>query len=306
MRIVYLHQYFRTPQQIGGTRSWEFSRRLAANGHEVHVVTSDTERPNAGPQWRVTDEDGVTVHWTSVQYSNSMGLRRRARAFAAFARRAAARAAVLPQDLVFATSTPLTIAIPGAYAARRNGVPMVFEVRDLWPELPIALGGLRSRPLKSAAWRLEAWAYRQSAHVIALSPGMAANIERRFPSKPITIIPNACDVEFFAGTEDSGKELRGRLPWLGDRQLILYAGTIGKANHTVYLPRVARALRAIGIDTQIVVLGSGGQAPQLRSEAADLGVLDQNFHIIDAVAKAEVPAWLAACDVSISTLGSDP
>ena len=39
------------------------------------------------------------------------------------------------QDLVFATSTPLTIAIPGVYSAKRAKVAMVLEVRDLWPEL---------------------------------------------------------------------------------------------------------------------------------------------------------------------------
>ena len=41
MRIVYLHQYFVTPEMIGGSRSYEMARRLVAAGHEVHMVTSD-------------------------------------------------------------------------------------------------------------------------------------------------------------------------------------------------------------------------------------------------------------------------
>ena len=40
MKILYLHQYFNTPQMAGSTRSYEMARRWVAQGHTVHVVTT--------------------------------------------------------------------------------------------------------------------------------------------------------------------------------------------------------------------------------------------------------------------------
>ena len=109
---------------------------------------------NCRKGWFTTHESGMRVHWLPVRYSNHMTYLARMLAFFKFAIRAAGRARQIRGDVVFATSTPLTIAIPAVYAARRCGIPMVFEVRDLWPELPIAVGALR---IPSCALRRELW-----------------------------------------------------------------------------------------------------------------------------------------------------
>src|SRR5438105_2807505 len=176
MRIVYLHQYFVTPDMAGGSRSYEMARRLVAAGHEVHMVTSDQRPQPAKARWREALHAGIHVHWTPIPYDNVMGYGRRIRAFLAFAWRAAHKAAALRGDVVFATSTPLTIAIPAVYAAWRSRAPMVFEVRDLWPAVPIAIGAIRNPLIKWAALRLERFAYRHAARVVALAPGMRGEI----------------------------------------------------------------------------------------------------------------------------------
>lgn len=133
MNIVYLHQYFSAPSEPGGSRSYEFARRLVAHGHIVHMITTlqhDTENLLG---WQESVVDGIHVHAIPVPYANAMPSHQRIAAFFRFAYHAARRAARLQPDVVFATSTPLTIALPGAYAARRCRAPMVFEVRDLWP-----------------------------------------------------------------------------------------------------------------------------------------------------------------------------
>ena len=109
MRVIYLHQYFNTPDMTGGTRSFEIGRRLVAAGHRVEMITSWQE-PSAAKQWFTTEAGGMRVHWMPVAYSNDMAYRSRVQAFATFARGAARRAAGLDGDVVFATSTPLTIA----------------------------------------------------------------------------------------------------------------------------------------------------------------------------------------------------
>lgn len=307
MRITYIHQYFKTPGMAGGTRSYEFARRLVERGHEVHMITADP----AGVRTRISTEAGIVVHWLPVAYDNTMSYQRRILAFLGFVGRAAVVAGRLRHDLVFATSTPLTVAIPGVYAALRRRVPMVFEVRDLWPEVPIAMGALPWPAARWAAHRLESWAYRRSAHVVTVSQGIAESIRRRFPAVPVTVVPNGADRELFADADRAGAELRRTTPWLGDRPMVLYAGTVGVANGVEYLVRMAARLAETDPEVRFVIVGDGRMRDLVRALASELGVLNRNLFLLDPVAKAEVVAWYAACDlatcltVDIPELSSD-
>ena len=236
--MVYLHQYFNTPAMQGGTRSYEMARRLVAAGHEVHMVTSDRERSGAPYQ---TDEAGINVTWIPVAYSNTMGALSRIRAFADFAWKSSRIAAKIDGDIVFATSTPLTIAIPGVYASKRRKIPMVFEVRDLWPEMPIAMSVLRDPVSKFLARKLERFAYRNSAHIVALSPGMKEGVVKQgYPESRVSVIPNGCDTEEFDVDPARGLAFRAQYDWLQDRPLVVYVGTIGAVNGVSYLADLAR------------------------------------------------------------------
>ncbi len=302
MRIVYLHQYFNTPDMSGGTRSYEMARRLVAAGHEVHMVTSqrDGQFVNSS-EWVETEEAGIRVHWTPVPYSNRMGYRERIRAFLAFAWRSARQAARLGGDVVFATSTPLTIALPAVYAARKNRIPMVFEVRDLWPELPIAVGALKGfLPVTGARW-LERFAYRNATRIVALSPGMKEGVlATGYPSERVSVIPNSSDLDLFYVGPEAGEAVRQRYDWLGKRPLVIYAGTMGLINGVDYLARVAAVARSIDPDVRFLVIGSGKQEAEVRQAAQELGVFERNFFMLGNVPKREMPGWLSASDIALS------
>ncbi len=149
----------------GGTRSFEIARRLVAYGHKVHMITSD-RRSTFTRRWYRTNEHGIQVHWLPVPYENAMPYHVRIRAFLRYAVNAGLYAGQFEADLVYATSTPLTIALPAIYLAKRRNIPMVFEVRDLWPELPIAVGAIKGPLIFPARW-LERIAYYNSAYIIA-------------------------------------------------------------------------------------------------------------------------------------------
>jgi glycosyltransferase involved in cell wall biosynthesis len=308
VKITYIHQYFRTPEMNGGTRSYEFARRLVDEGHTVNVITSDTEPAAApdSPPWRTTIERGATVHWASIPYGNTMTYRRRASAFGRFARVARQRAATLETNLVFATSTPLTVAIPGIKAARAAKVPFVLEVRDVWPEVPIALNALPTPVLRTAARRLETWAYRNAAHVVALSPDMATSIRKRHPETAVTVIPNACDTDLFDEADIAGKALRAATPWLGDQPMILYAGTLGMVNGCSYLIHMAIRLRQIAPGVRIVLVGAGREAETVRRLAADNDMLNDTVFMPGPVSKKDVAAWFGAADLTCSTVINVP
>jgi pyridoxal phosphate-dependent aminotransferase EpsN len=306
VRIVYLHQYYSTA--IGGTRSYEMARRLVALGHEVHIVTSDTGPvPGRAPGWHATTESGIQVHSLPVPYSNWMGYGARIRAFLRFAWAASWKAASLGGDVVYATSTPLTIALPAIYAARKNRIPMVFEVRDLWPEAPIALGVLKSKATIAAARWLERVAYRHAAHVVALSPTMRAGIVATgYPQDRVTVVPNGCDDSVFDIGPEPGRSIRQQHAWLGDRPLVVYTGAVGRVNGVLYLARVASEARRADPELRFVVIGDGRETDVVREAAEQLGVLGQNFFMLPPVPKSEVARWLSAADIATSLVVDVP
>lgn len=301
MKILYLHQYFNTPSMSGGTRSYEMARRLVAQGHEVHMITSRRDNDGQGGGWEVTDVEGIHVHWLPVPYSNRMSYSRRIRAFFSFAAKSALRAAAVGGDIVFATSTPLTIAVPAVYAARRCKIPMVFEVRDLWPELPIAIGALRGNVSIALARSLERFAYRNSKAIVALSPGMRDGVvETGYPAAQVTVIPNSCDLDIFRVPENMGDAFRQRYAWLQDRPLVVYSGTLGKINGVAYLAEVAAAAKSLDPEVRFLVIGEGAELELVTQTARDLGVLDENFFLLPPLPKREIPAVLSAADLATS------
>jgi len=304
MKIIYLHQYFNTPSMAGGTRSYEMARRLVERGHEVHMVTSRCDGDASGRHergWTETDEAGIRVHWCSVPYSNHMSYRRRIGAFLKFSRLAAHKAATLRGDVVFATSTPLTIALPGVYAARRRSIPMVFEVRDLWPEMPIAVGALKSPLTIAAARRLERFAYRNAAQIVALSPGMKEGVVATgYPAENVTVIPNGCDLSMFRVPKETGVDFRYRQKWLRDRPLVVYTGTLGTINGVEYLARLAAAVRHRDVGIRFLVIGSGREEEKVQQTARRLRVLGRNFFMWPSLSKSQIPAVLSAADMAAS------
>jgi len=298
MKILYLHQYFNTPSMSGGTRSYEMARRLVAMGHEVNMVTS----------WRDVDgrkrpfhtiEAGIKVHWLPVAYSNRMGFNKRLLAFFKFAFASSQKALSLDSDIIFATSTPLTIALPAVFASMRRKIPMVFEVRDLWPEMPIAIGALTNPLLVSASRALEVWAYRNAVSVVALSPGMKNGVVRTgYPSSRVAVIPNSCDNGDFASNPVASQRSRAARSWLGDKPLLIYAGTFGRVNGVGYAVSLAKELLVMGSNIRILLIGDGAERDTVVEMARQLGVLDVNLFFEKSVSKTEISSLFSASTMS--------
>ena len=301
MKIIYFHQYFNTPAMSGGTRSYEMARRLVNMGHEVCMITSWRGDCHTS-DWFVTNEDGITVHWFPVTYSNSFSNLQRILAFVKFMVAATRRCWSMNADLVFATSTPLTIAIPGYVTSKKLSIPMVFEVRDLWPILPIAIGSLKNRFLCWLAYKLERFAYFNSSQVIALSDGMKDGIiASGYDRQKVHVIPNSCDLELFSISYDDEASSRFRaendIP--RNAKLIVYCGTFGRINGVDYLVNLANSLDDIP-DLYFLAIGKGAEFNNVIKLAEARGVLNKNFLILPSVSKAEMPSVLAAADMATS------
>jgi len=302
MRIIYLHQYFNTPEMPGGSRSYEMARRLVKKGHEVHMITSWRES-GKGKNWFETNENGIRVHWIPVTYSNHMGYAQRIKSFFKFAFKSAQKAKKIKADIIFATSTPLTIAFPAIYASKRQKIPMIFEVRDLWPKIPIAIGAIKNPIVKKASYWIEKWAYKNSEAVVALSPGMKEGIiNAGYDHHRIATIPNSCDNDFFNNNPDSAFIFRQQREWLKDRPLLLYSGTFGKINGVSYLVELANYLKDIAPEVRILLVGDGVERSKVYEKAKEAEVLEKNLFIENKVSRTEIPAILSAADISSSVV----
>lgn len=272
MRVLYFHQHFGTPQGSTGTRSYEFARALIARGHRVTMVCgayalSGVTLPfDAHNGWSRGDVDGIDVIALPLPYSNRDGLAKRTWLFLKFAWRSAWLALREDYDLLFATSTPLTAGIPGVVMKLcGRGKPFVFEVRDLWPELPKALG-MKNPLLLSGMSALEWLSYRTADGCIGLSPGIVEGIRRRSqPDKPVAMIPNGCDLELFRPGRREELVLEGIAP--GDF-VAAFTGAHGIANGLDAVLDAANELQRRGRDDiKLVFIGDGREKDRLQQRA---------------------------------------
>src|SRR5690606_20121096 len=207
----------------------------------------------------------------------------------------------IPADIVFATSTPLTIAIPAVLGARKQKIPMVFEVRDLWPEVPIAMGILKKPYQIFIAKRLEKWAYKNSAHVVALSPGMKDGIVATgYPESGVSVIPNSCDNLLFEIDNEKFEKFIQDNTWLPKGKVIIYTGTFGIVNDVGVTIELAKELKKRNSDIKVLLLGDGAEYEKVYQKALDENVLNQSLYIRKQVPKNEIPCYLKYASMASS------
>ncbi|HEU0018839.1 MAG TPA: glycosyltransferase family 4 protein [Thermoleophilaceae bacterium] len=295
VRILYLHQFFMTRDGTGGTRSYEFARRLVDAGHEVTMVTAGDGGGRRVDGIRVVEARGGYgdyVRATGVSYP------RRLLAFVRFALTATVAALRGPRpDVVFATSPPLTMALPALVAARRWRAPMVFEVRDLWPEAPIQMGALSSPLAQRVARWVEHAVYRSATEIVALSPGMLDGIvDAGVEPERVALIPNASDLDLFSPDLDPG-DLRDRLGIAADDFVCAYFGTMGEANDLTQVVEAAALIEhGDGRRVAFVLQGDGKRREALEADVRRRGLRNVVFAPAgDKLAAARLAAASDAC-----------
>ena len=258
MKVLYIHQYFRTPDEGGAIRSYYLAKGMVDNGIEVELITSHNK-----PYEEVKLIEGIKVHYLPVFYDNDLGFAKRVIAFYKFMRLVRKKAREIKKiDVCYATSTPLTIGLSALKIKRELGIPYYFEVRDLWPEAPVQLGVIKNRFIKSYLERLEKRVYKNADKIIALSPGIKEQIEKSQPNKKVEVIPNMSDVEFFK-PEVKAPELE-ELFDVKDKMVVSYFGAIGAANHLEYLLAAANASQKAKLPVVFFIIGVGSQTDKLK------------------------------------------
>ncbi len=284
------------------------AKRLTANGHEVTFVTSSAylmQEYTFSKGWNYLEIEGIKLHILHLPYSNKDAFVKRILKFLRFSYASTIKALQVPVDVVFATSTPLTIAIPGLIHSKLKKVPMVFEVRDLWPELPVAVGAIKNPVIIKLAQWFEKYTYLNSTKLIGLSPGMCEGILKHgVASEDVYLATNSCDVSLFNVESTVGeKYIKSRLPFLRARKLVVYTGTFGLINDVNYLVDLAAAMKKIDRNICFVAAGDGMQKEAIIQKAKSRNVYEENLYFLDPVPKTEIVSLLSAADLSLSLFG---
>lgn len=296
MKVLYIHQHFSTPLGAAPARSFAMARALADAGHAVTVATGASAGCVSGLPDGVAEgaiDAGFRVARFAVPYGNAMGTAARATAFLRFAA-AVAPLALKPWDAIVASSTPPTVALPALLAQRLRGTPFLYEIRDPWPELLLAMGALRRGPAAAALGAISSAACRAAAGVIALSEGMAdIAIARGADPRVVQVIPNGCDLDQF-GPHVAPWRPVGVAP---DEFLAVYAGAMGRANGLDALLDAARLLHAQGnTRVRIVLAGDGAERARLAAAAPP------TMMVLPPMPRTRVAGLLAGADAALLCL----
>lgn len=308
MRLLYIHQHFATPQGAGGIRSYQMARRLIGRGHSVTMLCGrgvDGQSGLTGPfengirRGTVDDIDVVEV---DLVYSNEDSFAKRTRTFIQFMFRTSRLVFTENYDLLFATTTPLTVGVPGILGRWFRRKPFVFEVRDLWPELPRAMGVIRNPLVLGAMSILEWLSYRSAHRLIGLSPGIVEGIAHRgVANERIASVPNGCDIGIFSADAT---------PWqpdgVDDTDLVaVFTGAHGLANGLDSVLDAAAILKQRGRqDIKLLLIGNGMCKPMLQDRAAREGL--SNVLFLDPVRKTQLVGLLKRADVGLQVLANVP
>ena len=302
MHILYMVQYFNTPDDPGGSRAYEFAQRWAAAGHKVTLLAGNLNHKTLSTitSPTVTPAGVAVVRVRTYNRIRGSYLRRIAN-FLSFAVGATLRATAIRRvDVVYASSTPFTTGVAGLIVSLIKRVQFVFEIRDLWPESAVVAGVLKRGLLVRIIESAERFLYARADTLVALTAGIQKGIiERGGAAGKVVLVPNGMD------------------DWMVDMPLLPIANFPLDTNHNFVCTYVGALGRWNGLETileaakiledsrvRFLIVGDGDHRDELRRQAATLGLTNVVFH--GPIPKKQVLGYLAASHVCVLCTWSHP
>ncbi len=317
MRILYLSQYF--PPEVGATqtRAYEMAQGLLRAGHQVTMLTEVPNHPEGvirpeyrGKFWTRAPLDGIDVIRVWVKTAPAKTFKTRMTFYLSYMLNALLAGLLLARgryDVIYATSPPLFVGGAALALSRLRRIPLVFEVRDLWPESAVALGELHNPRFIRWAAALEEACYRRARRIVVVTAGMRARlIERGIPAAKLALIPNGTNTEMFTpGPIDLG--LRRSLDIAPEAFVVAYTGLHGLIHGMDVILDAAQQFLTEGIDERqllFLLVGDGVRKAHLveTAEARQL----TNVRFLPMQPEAELPPLIRLADVGLATIANVP
>ncbi|MBU3659564.1 MAG: glycosyltransferase family 4 protein [Flavobacteriales bacterium] len=311
MKILLIHQYFLEENDPGGSRWNEISKVWTDLGHEVTVVSgmmhangNEKLKEYKGKYFVKKQQGKVNVLRCHVSESYNKGFAGRLWGYFSFMFSSLWGGLFYVKgkfDIVIVTSPPLFVGFSGYLISRFKRIPLVFEIRDLWPESAIDTGVLTNKLIINLAFRFEKFIYKKSKLINVLTPAFYETLKtvKGVSVEKLIMIPNAADFSLSEKllNEFDSSEFRKFLGIEG-KFVITYVGAHGVANHLQQVLEAGKKLE----DTNVLFLliGQGMEKEKLKKMASDMNV--KNVRFIDPVPKEEVFKYILASDMGASIL----
>lgn len=320
MRILFFSHYYSPEGNAPATRVSALAERWAAAGHEVTVVTCAPNVPNGvvyeGYRNRKTVETlrGVKVVRVKTYIAANKGAVKRMFNFVSYFFSALWTALRLPKpDVAIATSPQIFCGYAGVWYKRLRRVPLVMEIRDIWPESMGAVGANIPKPAYWALERIERAMYRACSLLVTVGEGYKVRlVEKGVPEDKIAIVMNGTDLAVYK-PQPKNEELLEKYG-LKDTFVVSYIGTVGMAcGLEVVLEAAEKIRRELGAGelnpTQkltnpqtrklptFVIVGDGAHREKLEEEAKKRGL--ENVVFTGRQPKEMMPDWINSSDASL-------
>ena len=264
LKILILHQHFKSPQSGGAIRSYYLAKALVERGHRAVVITTHNEK-----EYRHENLEGIEVHYLPVAYDNRFQFYARSWSFIKYLFGAIRLAGKFKDfNYCYAISVPLTIGIAAMRIKSRYKIPFIFEVGDLWPDAPVQMGVINNFFLKQSLYSLERLIYKNAHALVALSPSIKDAIDKKVPGKNIYMVPNMADTSFYK-LEAKHADLEEKFDVTG-KLVVSYIGALGVANGLDYFLECARASQKAELPVRFIICGDGAMSDHLKKISQQL------------------------------------
>ncbi|HNU43522.1 MAG TPA: glycosyltransferase family 4 protein, partial [Cyclobacteriaceae bacterium] len=266
MKVLILHQHYKTPATGGAIRSYYLAKALADKGVTTVVITAHNEK-----FYKQEITDGIEVHYLPIAYDNRFGFFARSWSFLKYVRASVTLAhRFRDADYCYAISVPLTVGLAALWIKMRYKIPYIFEVGDLWPEAPVQLGFIKNIVFAQSLYALEKRIYKSAKSIVALSPSIQTAIEKKVPGKTVHLIPNMADCDFYKPEKkDAVLEVQFAVQ---NKLVVSYIGALGVANGLDYFLECVNATRKAQLPVHFFMCGDGAELERLKGHAQSLGL----------------------------------
>jgi len=316
VKILYISQYFPPEMGAPAARASELARHWVEAGHEVSVLTGFPNHPTGvvPPEWRprlrrlIYREkfSGANIYRTWLWPLPNRKSHERMRNYASFCISAALRGLTLPRpDVVIASSPQLLVGLSGWWLGFIRDIPLVFEVRDLWPESLIAVGAADAHSLLHRTLAaISKFLYRRSQRIVVVSPAFKQHLIEhcRVPAEKIDIVENGVETDLFAPAPESVVTKVRQSFSLESKFVVSYIGTIGNAHGLETLLDAAAQLKN-NPEVIFLIVGEGAEKDRIKALALSRSLTNVRF--LDQQAREDIPAFISASDACLVLLKKD-
>ena len=312
MNITIISHYFYPEIGAPSARLKEMADAWVSEGHQVSVITNFPNHPTGiihpgykGQKFMIEWIEGLKIIRCRTFATPNAGFLKKIISHLIFMFNSVAQGIkhVKKSDVIIASSPTLFCVVSAWFISRRQKVPYIFEVRDLWPAIFVELGTLKNSIIINILEKLELFLYHKSAAVVTVTQSFAQNIiTRGIDNNKVHFIPNGVDLTRFYPDQECGSLLRKQL-FLQDKFIMLYIGAHG-ISHGLSSILAAAKLLYKQKNIHFLFVGEGAEKDKLLKLARDMQL--KNITFLSGQPKNEMRSFYNLADACLVPLRNIP